>query len=60
MVRPGITGWVQINYPYGASIEDARLKLKYDPYHAKNHSPFLDMLILLQTLRVVPWPAGPQ
>ena len=58
MVKPGITGWAQINYPYGASIEDARHKLEYDLYYAKNYSPFLDMLILLQTLRVVLWPSG--
>jgi sugar transferase (PEP-CTERM system associated) len=58
MVKPGITGWAQINYPYGASIEDSRHKLEYDLYYAKNYSPFLDMLILLQTLRVVLWPAG--
>ena len=57
-VRPGITGWAQINYPYGASIEDARQKLEYDLYYAKNYSPFLDLLILLQTLRVVLWPSG--
>ncbi len=58
MVKPGITGWAQINYPYGASIEDARHKLEYDLYYAKNYSPFLDLLILLQTLRVVLWPQG--
>jgi sugar transferase (PEP-CTERM system associated) len=58
MVKPGITGWAQINYPYGASIEDSRNKLEYDLYYAKNYSPFLDLLILLQTLRVVLWPAG--
>jgi len=58
MVKPGITGWAQINYPYGASIEDARHKLEYDLYYAKNYSPFLDLLIMLQTLRVVLWPAG--
>ena len=58
MVKPGITGWAQINYPYGASVEDARHKLEYDLYYAKNYSPFLDLLILLQTLRVVLWPAG--
>jgi sugar transferase (PEP-CTERM system associated) len=58
MVKPGITGWAQINYPYGASIEDARHKLEYDLYYAKNYSPFLDLLILLQTLRVVLWPSG--
>ena len=58
MVKPGITGWAQINYPYGASVEDARHKLEYDLYYAKNYSPFLDLLILLQTLRVVLWPTG--
>ncbi|WP_267381136.1 MULTISPECIES: TIGR03013 family XrtA/PEP-CTERM system glycosyltransferase [unclassified Sphingomonas] len=58
MVKPGITGWAQINYPYGASVEDARHKLEYDLYYAKNYSPFLDLLILLQTLRVVLWPSG--
>ena len=58
MVKPGITGWAQINYPYGASVEDARHKLEYDLYYAKNYSPFLDLLILIQTLRVVLWPQG--
>jgi exopolysaccharide biosynthesis polyprenyl glycosylphosphotransferase len=58
MVKPGITGWAQINYPYGASVEDARHKLEYDLYYAKNYTPFLDLLIILQTLRVVLWPDG--
>jgi sugar transferase (PEP-CTERM system associated) len=58
MVKPGITGWAQINYPYGASVEDARQKLEYDLYYAKNYTPFLDILILLQTLRVVLWREG--
>ena len=58
MVKPGITGWAQINYPYGASVEDARAKLEYDLYYAKNYTPFLDLLILLQTLRVILWPEG--
>ena len=58
MVKPGITGWAQINYPYGASIEDSRNKLEYDLYYAKNYTPFLDLLILIQTLRVVLWPEG--
>ena len=58
MVKPGITGWAQVNYPYGASVEDARAKLEYDLYYAKNYTPFLDLLILLQTLRVVLWPEG--
>jgi sugar transferase (PEP-CTERM system associated) len=58
VVKPGITGWAQINYPYGASVEDAREKLEFDLYYAKNYSPFLDLLILLQTARVVIWPEG--
>jgi sugar transferase (PEP-CTERM system associated) len=58
MVKPGITGWAQINYPYGASIDDSRHKLEYDLYYAKNYSPFLDLLILLQTIRVVLFPEG--
>ncbi len=58
MVKPGITGWAQINYPYGASIADSRHKLEYDLYYAKNYTPFLDLLILMQTMRVVLWPEG--
>ncbi|MGY8960924.1 MAG: sugar transferase, partial [Alphaproteobacteria bacterium] len=57
-VKPGITGWAQINYPYGASVEDAIQKLKYDLYFIKNYNLFLDFLILLQTVRVVLWPQG--
>ncbi len=58
MVKPGITGWAQINYPYGANLEDSRHKLEYDLYYAKNYTPFLDLIILLQTLRVVLWHEG--
>jgi sugar transferase (PEP-CTERM system associated) len=58
VVKPGITGWAQINYPYGASIEDAREKLEFDLYYAKNYTPFLDILILLQTARVILWAEG--
>jgi len=57
-VRPGITGWAQINFPYGASTEDARRKLTYDLYYLKNRSFFLDSLILLQTVRVIFWNQG--
>ena len=57
-VKPGITGWAQINYPYGASVEDAIEKLKYDLYYIKNYSLLLDFVILIQTLRVVVWPHG--
>ncbi len=52
-VKPGITGWAQLNYPYGASDRDALEKLQYDMYYAKNHSLLLDLFILLQTVEVV-------
>lgn len=52
-VKPGITGWAQVRYPYGASVEDAVQKLQYDLYYVKNNSLFLDVIILFQTLRVL-------
>ena len=52
-VKPGITGWAQIRYPYGSTVEDAVHKLQYDLYYAKNHSLFLDLIILFQTVQVV-------
>jgi lipopolysaccharide/colanic/teichoic acid biosynthesis glycosyltransferase len=52
-VKPGVTGWAQIRYPYGASIEDAVEKLRYDLYYIKNISLLLDMLIVLETIKVV-------
>lgn len=52
-VRPGITGWAQINYPYGASIEDAKAKLSYDLYYIKNYSLLVDLLIILSTAHAV-------
>jgi sugar transferase (PEP-CTERM system associated) len=51
-VQPGITGWAQVNHPYGASIEDAKRKLAYDLYYVKNQDSILDLIILLQTVRV--------
>jgi len=57
-VKPGVTGWAQINYPYGASIEDARQKLSYDLYYLKNRGVFLDLVVLTQTVRVILWPTG--
>lgn len=53
LVQPGITGWAQVNYPYGASVADARHKLEYDLYYAKNMSVFLDIFILLDTVRII-------
>ena len=57
-VKPGITGWAQLCYPYGASYEDTVEKLKYDLYYIKNYSRFLDLLIILQTIEVVLWGKG--
>ncbi len=52
-VRPGITGWAQVRLQYGASVEDAKRKLEYDLYYVKNHSLFLDLMILFETIQVV-------
>ena len=57
-VKPGITGWAQVNYPYGASVEDAREKLAYDLYYLRHRSLALDLRILLATVRVVVMQAG--
>ncbi len=57
-VKPGISGWAQLNYPYGASVEDAKQKFQFDLYYIKNYSLFLDFLVLIQTARVVLWPKG--
>ena len=52
-VKPGITGWAQVRYAYGASIEDSIEKLQYDLYYVKNHGLFLDFLIMFATVQVV-------
>ena len=52
-VKPGLTGWAQVNFPYGASIEDAREKLAYDLYYVKNRGILLDVVILFSTVRVI-------
>jgi sugar transferase (PEP-CTERM system associated) len=52
-VKPGLAGWAQLRYPYGASVEDAVEKLKYDLFYVKNHTLLLDLLILIQTFEVV-------
>jgi lipopolysaccharide/colanic/teichoic acid biosynthesis glycosyltransferase len=52
-VKPGATGWAQVRYSYGSSIEDAKEKLRYDLYYIKNYSLFLDLLIILETIKVV-------
>ena len=57
-IKPGITGWAQLSYPYGASEKDSLEKLQYDLYYVKNHSLFLDFLILLQTVEVILFSKG--
>ncbi|NII11177.1 TIGR03013 family XrtA/PEP-CTERM system glycosyltransferase [Oleiagrimonas sp. C23AA] len=52
-VKPGLTGWAQLRYPYGASMEDAQEKLKFDLFYVKNHSLIFDIAILIQTVEVV-------
>jgi sugar transferase (PEP-CTERM system associated) len=53
LIAPGLTGWAQIKYPYGASIEDARQKLQYDLYYIKNQSLVLDGIILFETIKII-------
>ena len=53
LVRPGLSGWAQVNYPYGASIEDTKMKFSYDIYYIKNFSNLFELLILLETIRLV-------
>lgn len=57
-IKPGLSGWAQVSYPYGASIEDAKAKLRFDLYYIKNHSLLLDILILLATIRIVVFGSG--
>ena len=52
-IKPGVTGWAQVRYQYGSTIEDAQEKLQYDLYYVKNHSLFLDFVILFETVGVV-------
>lgn len=52
-IRPGLSGWAQVCYPYGASIEDSRMKLSYDLYYLRNSSLFLDFLITIKTIRLI-------
>ena len=53
LVKPGLSGWAQVNYPYGSSIEDSKYKLSYDIYYIKNFSILLDFIILFKTIRLV-------
>lgn len=58
LIAPGLTGWAQIKYPYGASIEDARQKLQYDLYYIKNQSLVLDAIILFETIKIIVFGRG--
>jgi sugar transferase (PEP-CTERM system associated) len=60
LIAPGLTGWAQINYPYGASIEDARQKLQYDLFYIKNNSLLLDAIILFETIKIILFGRGAQ
>lgn len=57
-VKPGLTGWAQLRYPYGASVRDAEEKLKFDLFYVKNHGLLFDLMILLQTVEVVLFQRG--
>ncbi len=57
-VKPGLTGWAQVNFPYGASVEDARVKLSYDLYYVKHRGVLLDLAILVSTVRVILFQEG--
>jgi lipopolysaccharide/colanic/teichoic acid biosynthesis glycosyltransferase len=59
-VKPGVTGWAQVKYQYGASMEDAAEKLQYDLYYVKNHTLFLDLIVLFETVGVVLMRKGAQ
>jgi sugar transferase (PEP-CTERM system associated) len=52
-VKPGVTGWAQVRYPYGATVEDSLQKLQFDLYYVKNHTLFLDLVVLMETVGVV-------
>ena len=52
-VKPGVTGWAQVRYQYGSTVEDSQEKLQYDLYYVKNHTLFLDLVILFETVGVV-------
>nr|WP_307775519.1 sugar transferase [uncultured Cetobacterium sp.] len=58
MVKPGLTGWAQVMYPYGATVEDAQNKLEYDLYYIKAYSLYLDIIILFKTLKTVVFGKG--
>ena len=52
-MKPGISGWAQVNYPYGASVKDSAKKLSYDIYYISHFSILLDLLILFKTIKII-------
>jgi len=60
LIAPGLSGWAQIKYPYGASIEDARQKLQYDLFYIKNYSLILDAIVLFETVKIILFGRGAQ
>src|SRR3546814_8172327 len=57
-VKPGLTGWAQLRYPYGPSVRDAEEKLKFDLFYVQNHELLLDLMILLHTVKVMMFSRG--
>jgi lipopolysaccharide/colanic/teichoic acid biosynthesis glycosyltransferase len=57
-IRPGLSGWAQVNMPYTSTVEDAELKLSYDLFYLRNCSVWLDLLILVKTIKIVLKAAG--
>jgi lipopolysaccharide/colanic/teichoic acid biosynthesis glycosyltransferase len=57
-IRPGITGWAQVRYEYGSSVEAAKEKLRYDLFYIKNMSPGLDLMIAFDTTKIILWGRG--
>ena len=53
IVKPGLSGWAQVNYPYGASIEDSEIKLSYELFYIRNQSFLLDILIFIKTIKLI-------
>ena len=58
VIKPGLTGWAQVNYPYGENLEDSLMKLRYDLYYIKHRSLFLDVNIVMKTLSTILFARG--
>lgn len=57
-IRPGLSGWAQVSFPYGSSVNDSRMKLSYDIYYIRNSGLLLDLVILVKTIRLILWRHG--